>query len=205
MAIFKIELPFFPGFYESELFNSDTLYNEFCTENINQYRDQFEDDELAADDLDFDFDSYQKACCEAYTSAFHDLCPDFVKGLKFAELWSPTFYNATTDKVYAEIDLADNWRNEVIAFMLKNKAWLSTKIKEEWSDQSGFVSMMDNTFEHWLWHFQTEFVDVRYISVMLGYMLYHDDEEVQWHLAERTLERVFFGEHVINTKEETEE
>lgn len=205
MANFKIELPFFPGFYESELFNSDTLYNEFCTENLVQYRDYFEDEELEAKDLDFDFGSYQKACCEAFVSAFHDVCPDFVKGLKFAELWSPTYYNTTTDKVYAEIEFADDWKEQIITFMLKNKAWLSTKIKEEWSDQSGFVSMMDNTFEHWLWHFQTEFVDVRYISVMLGYMLYHDDEEVQWHLAERTLERVFFGEHVINTKEETEE
>lgn len=46
MATLKIELTFFPGFYESELFNSDTLYNEFCTENINQYREQFEDEEL---------------------------------------------------------------------------------------------------------------------------------------------------------------
>ena len=205
MATFKIELPFFPGFYESELFNSGTLYNEFCTENIIQYREQFEDEELEADDLDFDFSSYQKACCEAYTSAFHDLCPDFVNGLKFAELWSPKFYNTTTDKVYAEIELADNWRNEVIAFMLKNKAWLSAKIKEDWSDRSGFVSMLNNNFEYWLWYFQTEFVDVCYISVMLGYMLYHNDEEVQWHLAERTLENVFLGGHVINTKEETEE
>ena len=200
MANFKIQLPFFPGFYESELFNSDTLYNEFCPENMEHYREYFEDEELEADDLDLDFGSYQKACCEAYTSAFHDLCPDFVNGLSFSELWSPKFYNTTTDRAYAEIELADDWKEKIIAFMVENKTCLSEKIKEDWSDRSDFISMMDNRFGDWLCRFLDDEVDARYISVMLGYMLYHDDEEVQWHLASTTMEMVYIGEFVIKTK-----
>lgn len=200
MANFKIQLPFFPGFYESELFNSYTLYNEFCPENMEHYREYFEDEELEADDLDLDFGSYQKAFCEAYTSAFHDLCPDFVKGLSFSDLWSPKFYNTTTDRAYAEIELADDWKEKIIAFMVENKTWLSEKIKEDCSDRSDFISMMDNRFGDWLCRFLDDEVDARYISVMLGYMLYHDDEEVQWHLASTTMEMVYIGDFVIKTK-----
>lgn len=204
MANFKIELPLFVGFYESELFNSDTLDNEFSSENMEPFRELYEDEALQPDDFDLDFGAYQKACCESFVSVFHDRCPDFVRGLEFAELWSPTFYNTTTDKVFANIELADGWKGEIITFMLENKAWLSAKIKEDWSDRDGFISMMDNTFDDWLSRFRADDMDARYISVMLGYMLLNEDDEIESTLVWCTLEDVCISEFLTNTKEKVE-
>lgn len=46
MTTLKIELPLFVGFYESELFNSDTLDNEFSSENMEHFRELYEDETL---------------------------------------------------------------------------------------------------------------------------------------------------------------
>lgn len=64
--------------------------------------------------------------------------------------------------------------------------------------------MMDNTFDDWLSRFRADDMDARYISVMLGYMLLNEDDEIESTLAWCTLEDVCISEFLTNTKEKVE-
>lgn len=204
MAKINIEIPFFPGFYESHLYNSDSLYCE-VNDNLDEYKDRFEDDTLTANDLDLDFDEYKKDCCKSFVDAFYDMSPDFVKGAEFAEMSSPKYYNFETDKVYANVEFEDDWKEKILSFMDVNKDWLTERIREDWSDRDGFWSFLDNRFQYWYEMFQEENdddVDTRYISTMIAYILLKGNEEIRWDLCEYVLNEIFIGSYIINTKEE---
>lgn len=207
MVNFRIEVPFFPGFYESELYNNDMFYNEVTNENLENYRDIFDDDSLTSNDLDIDFETYRKDCCEKYVDSFYEVCPEFVNEVNFAELVQPRYYNYDSDKLYVDIEFSDDWKEKIISFMVKNKEWLSEKIKADWSDRSGFLSLMDNDFQKWFEIFKVgdNKVDARYISVILGYMLFKDNSEVRWSLSESVLESIYLSNYIINIQENKEE
>lgn len=204
-SVFEIELPFFPGFYESVLYNSDTLYYEVNDEdNMGYYRERFEDDTLEPDDLDIDFEEYKGDVSKAFVDAFFNTygCPDFIEEMDFDTLVSPRYYNYSTDKVYANVTFADGWKDKVLAFMDENKEWLTKRIKAEWTSCDGFMSFMPNDFERW--HKEFEFnpsPDERFIAAMIGYMMSLANKSVYENLIYDTLDDIYIGNYIINTKE----
>lgn len=207
--VFEIQLPFFAGFYESVLYNSDTLYYEVNDgDNLDYYRERFEDDTLEPDDLDIDFEAYKEDVSKAFVEAF-DLCtPDFVKEIEMTELSSPRFYNYSTDKLYANVTFEDDWKAGVMSFMEKNKEALAERIKKDWTSYDGFMSFIENDYDKWVEEFQKDEPDERYIGSMLGYIIEDIiknerpwDNDPYYVLNTSALEDVYIGNYIINTKE----
>ena len=204
---FEIRLPFFCGFYESPLYNCDTLYWETTEDDMEYWRERFDDETLTADDLDIDFPRFKEECAKAYIEVFFNNadCPKFIKNMKFSEIVSPLYYNYETDKIYVNVEFEDDWRDEVRAFMKKNKEWLTKRIGEDWTSYDGFHSFMDNNYNDWYKEFQKDDVDERYIGVMIGYIMLLANKRIYNDLITDTLEDFYIGEYIINVKEEKED
>ena len=224
---YNIELPFFPGLYESNLHNSDTSYwaikeeldyyhNEYCSEyGRGNVEDQPFYEQLTEDDLDFDFKAYSEDIVANWVDAWKDNAPEIVLSVENEHMVSPRYYNFDTDRIYADIELRDDWKDVMRAFMEENREWLRKRIKEDWTSYDGFCSFMSNNFDDtryddsgadfsrdksWYFHlFEEE--DERYISTMLGYMMYRKNENIREDLTCITLEDVYEGMYVFITDE----
>ena len=204
---FEIRLPFFCGFYESPLYNSDTLYWETTEDEMEYWRERFDDETLTADDLDIDFPRFKEECAKEYMDVFFNNadCPDFIKSMEFSEIVSPRYYNFETDKLYVNVEFEEDWRDKVKTFMDENKEWLTERIKEEWSSRDGFCSFMDNTYDGWYEELQKDDADERYIGVMIGYIMELANKDIYDELITDTLEDFYIGEYIFNTKEKKED
>lgn len=216
---YNIQLPFFPGFYESDLKNCDTAY--WAIKEELQYHQSESDTPcptLTEDDLDFDDDAYEKDVLNAWVDAFRDKRPDFVLSIENVEMTSPKYYNFETDRVWADVELADDWMDTVREFMVKNSDWLRDRVKNDWTSYDGFMSFMSNNFDDlshdddenswrtdksWYWHLfsgQSDRFEC-YLSTIIGYMMAREDDDIRWSLVEITLEDVYDGSYVFLTKE----
>ena len=124
--------------------------------------------------------------------------------MEFSEIVSPRYYNYETDKLYVNVEFEDDWRDKVRTFMNENKDYLTKRIREDWTSCDGFNSFMDNNYDDWYKEFQKDDVDVRYIGVMIGYMMSLANNEIYYDLISDTLEGFYIGEYIINTKEDNE-
>lgn len=129
----------FPGFYESELYNSDTLYN--ITEN--------DCDELKEGEY-YDFQEpdgyrdFEKSVCEQVADALFysmDDAPE-ITGIRFIALHSPRFYNFETDKIELEIDC--DWKHIVEYAQKTMRQDFDSYLRENFTSRDGFWSFVPN-------------------------------------------------------------
>lgn len=214
----NIELPFFPGFYESDLENGDTAYWAI-KEELEYYRNECDTPckELTENDLDFDYKGYEEAVRDGWVDGFRERMPEMVLSLENVEMTSPKYYNFSTDKLWADIELKDGWEDDVRAFMTENADWLRERIKDDWTSYDGFMSFMSNNFDNlahdededywggksWYWHLFSGKSDrfECYISVVIGYMMYRENKEIRNDLVMYALEDVYAGSYVFLTDE----
>jgi len=209
---YNIELPFFPGLYDSALYSSDTAYfaieeelryyrEEYCTE---YGRGEIEDapfyEQLTMDDLDFNFKEYSEEIVANWVQAWKDNAPEIVLSVENEHMWSPRYYNFDTDRIYADVELRDDWKDVMRNFIALNFDWLRDRIKKDWTSYDGFMSFMENDVDEWPAHlFEDE--DERYISTMLGYMMYFENKDIRERLVEITIDDVYEGMYVFITEE----
>lgn len=214
----NIELPFFPGFYESDLENGDTAYWAI-KEELEYYRNECDTPcmELTENDLDFDYKGYEEVVRDGWVEAFKWRTPDFVTEVSNVVMTSPKYYNFSTDKLWADIELKDGWEDDVRAFMTENADWLRKRIKDDWTSYDGFVSFMSNNFDNlahdedevywgdksWYWHLFSGQSDrwECYISAIIGYMMYRENSEIRNDLVMCALDDVYAGSYVFLTDE----
>ena len=222
----NIELPFFPGFYESDLENSDTSYWAIKDE-LDYYQREYAYDnpdeqaiyaQLTEDDLDFNFADYEKDVREAWVESFRGRVPEFVLSVEGVEMTSPKYYNFGTDRLWADVELSEDWQDKVRAFMDENKDWLRERIKEDWTSYDGFASFMSNNFDDtrwdddennwardksWYWHLFSGKSDrwACYISTIIGYMMHRENKNVRNDLVMDALEDIYAGSYVFITDE----
>ena len=220
-----IELPFFPGFYESDLENGDTSYwaikeeleyyqNEYAYNNPDE---QAIYSQLTEDDLDFNYEDYEKDVRDAWVESFRSRVPDFVLSVEDAKMVSPKYYNYDTDRVYADVELRDDWMDAVREFMVENADWLRKRIEDDWTSYDGFMSFMSNNFDDlshdededywgaksWYFHLFSGQSDrwEAYISTMIGYMMYRENDRLRDDLVLDALEDIYAGSYVFITDE----
>ena len=214
----NIELPFFPGFYESDLENSDTSYWAI-KEELEYYQNECDTPckELTEDDLDFNYSDYEKDVREQWVEGFRENAPEFVVSVENVEMTSPKYYNFSTDKLWADIELKDGWEDDVRKFMDENADWLRERIKDDWTSYDGFMSFMSNNFDNlthdededywgdksWYWHLFSGQSDrwECYISTIIGYMMYRENKEIRNDLVMYALDDVYAGSYVFITDE----
>ena len=226
----NIELPFFPGFYESDLENSDTSYwaikeeleyyqNEYCSDyGPGDVSDKDFYSQLTEDDLDFNYKDYEKDVREGWVESFRRRVPDFVLSVGDVEMTSPKYYNFETDRLWADVELSEDWQDKVRAFMDENKDWLRNRIEGDWTSRDGFMSFMSNNFDDarwdddddnwardksWYWHLFSGKSDrlACYISTIIGYMMYHENSHLRDDLVMDALEDIYAGSYVFITDE----
>lgn len=214
----NIELPFFPGFYESDLENSDTPYWAI-KEELEYYQRDCDTPckELSESDLDFDYKGYEEDVRNAWVDGFRERMPEMVLSLENVEMTSPKYYNFSTDKLWADVELKDGWEDDVRKFMTENADWLRERIKDDWTSYDGFMSFMSNNFDNlahdededywgdksWYWHLFSGKSDrfECYISVIIGYMMYMENKDIRNDLVMFALEDVYAGSYVFLTDE----
>lgn len=197
----NIELPFFPGFYESDLENSDTSYWAI-KEELDYYRNDCETPckELTEDDFDFRYEDYEKNVRENWAYGWKENAPEIVLSMENVTMWSPRYYNFDHDRLYADIELADNWKSEMRHFMAENYNWLKDRIRDDWTSYDGFISFMSNDIDEW-GNYLFEELDSRYISTMLGYMMYMANKEICNDLVMYAIDDIYAGSYVELTEE----
>ena len=222
---FRIELPFFPGFYESDLENSDTAYWAIKEELEYYQRDYTYDDpeeqaiyeQMTEDDLEFDYEGYEEEIRNGWVESWKINAPKIVLSVENVTMSSPRYYNFSTDKLYADVELRDDWMDAVREFMVENADWLRERIADDWTSRDGFMSFMSNNFDNlshdededywgdksWYWHLFSGQSDrwECYISTIIGYMMYREDGEIRNHLVMDALEDVYAGSYVKISKE----
>lgn len=223
---YNIQLPFFPGFYESDLKNCDTAYWAL-KEELEYYQKEYAYDnpeeqaiyaQLTEDDIDFDDDRYEEDVRNAWVESFRGYLPEFVLSLENVEMTSPRYYNFETDRLWGDVELRDDWMDVVREFMEENSDWLRERIKDEWTSYDGFMSFMSNNFDDlshdededywkcdksWYWHLfsgQSDRFEC-YLSTIIGYMMYREDKDIRDHLVMDALEDVYAGFYVYITDE----
>ena len=204
---YSIELPFFPGFYETDYFNSDTEY--YAIEEELEYQQEVEENpDLTVDDLDFNFSEYKEDVIASFVEAWKNHAPkDVVKAVEFEELDSPRFYNFRNDRIYAKVTLEEGWEDVMRKFMDENKDWLKERIHKDWTSYDGFMSYMENDSSKWGKELFEEH-DERYIGTMIGYMMYNEDNDIRYTLYYDTMEDIYAGSYVYvikNNKDEEQE
>ena len=200
-TVINTYLPFFPGFYESIYSNSDTGYNA-----IREDMDYLQELHPGANENDFDFDykRFEAAIVENFVEAFKDYKPEFVEGIEFEALYSPRYYNYDTDRIYCNIELSDDWKNQAAEFIARNYDTLKERIRRDWSSYDGFISFIENNIEA----FRVELLDNEkplYIQILIQYWMeseYNDrGSDIFDKLYYDTMENVYDSDYIIYTKE----
>ena len=199
-----MEIPFFPGFYETDLMNSDTSYWAI-KEELEYYRDELSDEHpeyvhLTEDDLDFRYSDYEKDVAEAFLDVWEYHAPEgIVESAEFEGIDSPRYYNFRNDRLFALVELKEGWEDVMRHFIASNYDWLQQRIHDDWTSYDGFMSFMDNDIDEWGEHLFNEH-DERYISTMIAYMMYQENHEIRNDLVMGALEDIYAGSYVFITE-----
>lgn len=210
----NIELPFFPGFYESDLENSDTAYWAI-KEELEWYQDEYHCEDI---DLEFNYEDYEEDVREHWAEGFREYKPEFVLSVENVEMASPKYYNFATDRLFADVELRDDWMDVVREFMTENADWLRERIYDDWTSYDGFHSFMSNNFDNlahdededywgrsksWYWHLFSGKSDrfECYIATIIGYMMYRANKNVRNDLVMIALDDIYPGSYVFLTDE----
>lgn len=128
----------FSGFYESELYNSDTIYN------LNMNSDE---DAPGLDFVEGGWEQFQIEVCKKCINNIMNLMEDAdaVEDITFVALNSPTYYNYSTDKLECEVE-CDMDAIKKYCYETEHEAF-NQYLQDNYTSCSGFVSFIPNTVE----------------------------------------------------------
>lgn len=138
-------LDLFEGFYESNLFNSDTEY--YLTECMN-------DDSESEEKIEYEIKDFPAFCQDISEKATSLLEPDsdeILSDFEFLELDSPRFYNYRTDRLVISC-MVDVPKLRAYAFKTHLESFKSY-LKDNFTSYDGFISFVPNTpskFKEWM-------------------------------------------------------
>lgn len=165
----------FPGFYDSMLYNSDTLYNI-----------GYDKDSIEYDFVENGFEEFTKSVAEQCVDALFEYLGQggtpLIHSMKFAALHSPRFYNFETDKLEIEIDC--DWPG--LVEYAKNSKAFDEYLQENFTSCSGFISFVPNNSVEFFNNLEDDFERLSQVIIEF-YILQHLDkdayEEEIWAIA----------------------
>lgn len=166
----------FEGFYESGLFDSDSLYDF-----DNELPDGYE--------WDIDFEEFQnrigEKACEMLTESLSEM--DF----KFKGISSPKYYNYSTDKICAEVET--NVDLEKYAYET-HESEFSKYLQDNFTSCDGFISFVPNNI--------AEFKENPNLNVLLEFYILNemDLEQYRYDLREEAYDYLMCNRYIVNSK-----
>lgn len=150
---FELEALGFCGFYESSLWNSDSIEDD-----INWLLDN----EGAESDLDkvgdlycsIDVEKYQQEISEYYMEEYIDsinrVYPDLLKSIPEAkvEVSSPAYYNYSTDRIFQKVRLNTQKLKELHCEAM-NSPKFESAIKEAFTPRMGYMPLLSEKLSDW--------------------------------------------------------
>ena len=133
----------FEGFYESNLWNSDSLY---WIEESDRQEGYLNDNE------EYDIDDFEAFTKEVSENAVYFLFEaldehDVIKDMKFKDLYSPKYYNYETDSLIIDVDV-DMRKLKKYCFTTKKEAF-NQYLKDNFTSCDGFISYISNNIKDW--------------------------------------------------------
>lgn len=154
----------FSGFYESELYNSDTEYR------LNELMQ----DEDHPETYELDFEPYERAVSEFAVELLKDYCityaPDnIINSMDFVKLSSPRYYNFETDKLVIDVDFN---LTKLKAYIKKYRADFNQYLKDNFTSYDGFISYVANNYNDFMSEYTFEpWNKEKCLNVMLEYYI----------------------------------
>ena len=156
----------FEGFYESGLFNSDSLY--YLTQNDR-------DEEILKSNQEYDIDDWDAFTNEVAKSAVYELentLPnrDIIQDMTFKALYSPKYYNYETDSLI--IDMKLNLRKLKTFCFKTHRNEFNEYLHKNFTSYDGFTSFISNNISAFIEDYKQPCHD-RELNVMIEfYLLY---------------------------------
>ncbi|WP_288764983.1 hypothetical protein [uncultured Porphyromonas sp.] len=149
----ELEALGFCGFYESSLWNSDSIEDD-----INWLLDnEGEESDLdKVDDLYYSIDAekYQQEISEYYMEEYIDsinrVYPDLLKSIPEAkvEVSSPAYYNYSTDRIFQKVKLNTEKLKELHREAMASPKFEAT-IKETFTPRMGYMPLLSDRLSDW--------------------------------------------------------
>ena len=163
----------FMGFYESPLFNSDTEYY------MNEYMNE---DEEVKKEFEIDYIPYCNAVCEYATDLLSEYCTDneIIKSMEYKSMYSPQYYNYSTDKLNIIIDVN---LTKLKKFIKDNKEDFNQYLKDNFTSYDGFCSFIANNYNEFVKDYKEDFCGTdkdRCINVMVEYYILNKIYGTNW-------------------------
>jgi hypothetical protein len=144
----------FNGFYES--FISDDIDHQIGQQiewdadiyDLNEDEQQILWDSYLSVNRSYFYNQIAEHYTDLYIDALNERLEEFTLKAKFNLLTSPREYNFETDRIF--IDIEKNHAIDFIKYIIKNyKKELEEKIKERFTNRSGFSSFYKNSIDLW--------------------------------------------------------
>ena len=133
--------------------------------------------ELNETDFNFKYKEYMNDVADMFVRCWSEplIAVGILKSYKNVYIESPREYNFSTDKIFMDIELADNWQDVIKTFIQSNYEKLSKEIFDDWSDRPGFWSFTDNNIDNWYnYLFDEAQFDDKYLHLILYYFLKYE-------------------------------
>lgn len=178
----------FEGFYESDLYNSDTLYCKAEEMNIPE-----------GYELDVhDFKGFENEVGEKAVEFLRDCLEDddVIHSMSFKDIDSPSYYNFETDKLLIDINFNEAALKEYCLGMYVEE--FADYLRENYTSYDGFTSFVPNNVQDFKKFLMEK--DGRAYDMMLEfYLIEHLDEYYREDLANYAYE--ILEEHFCLTKD----
>ena len=152
----------FPGFYESNLYNSDSEYyaNEFLSEDNIRY-------ELK------NFDGFINDVAKKITERVYEPLfikdDQIIKSIKYNGLHSPRYYNFETDKILLDLEI-DQPKLEKYCF-ITNKKDFDKYLHENFTSYDGFNSFIENNLKNFIIQYEDEGKENRCLDLLIEFYI----------------------------------
>lgn len=157
----------FEGFYESNLFNSDSLY--YLTQN-----DRSEG--YLKDNQEYDIDNWESFQKDVAESAVYELLEalpnnEIIQDMKLKDLYSPKYYNYETDSLIINVKL--NLRKLKTFCFKAHRTEFDEYLHKNFTSYDGFTSFISNNISAFLVDYNDSISNGRELNVMIEfYLLY---------------------------------
>ncbi len=140
-------LPVFPGFYGTDFEANED--QEII--NIQEDRDRFNLPKLPWEAYKWNYSKYQDEIGSCACDVMLIDLQDFVEHIEFEKVNSPKEYNFGNDSIHCTIQLSEDNKIEIIAFLTNHYKQFSKYLRDNYTSGPGFVSSYSNDIEHWFY------------------------------------------------------